>query len=330
MEELRFDPMLEREKAAKRAYSLVGFALLVFIAASYGVQFLVSALADLFFPTLFETDWFIWAMSILPLYLVGLPLSLFFFLQVKAGKPVGGELSPAGYAGCFPVCILLMYAGSYIATFLLSLFSVFRGEALNREFSQILLENSSNIWAHLAIVVVAPVMEELVTRKLVMDRLGPYGVWPAALFSGIAFGMIHGNLEQFFYAFFLGTFFALIYAKSGKILYTILLHAAVNFIGSVVSPTILSGLDITVLDSNDPRVILEYLAGGGLRSLVPLFAFLGIVLGLAGIGLVLLIAFGKKFLPKRGPEKVSRYFANPGVIIFLACTLALTLFATFF
>lgn len=330
MEEIRTDPFLEREKAAKRAYSLVGFALLVFVAAAYGVQFFASTLVDLFFPALYETDWFLWALSVLPLYLVGLPLSLFFFLQVKPGRPVGGELSPAGYAGTFPVTILLMYAGSYIATFILNFLSIFRGEALGGQVSQMILENSSNIWAFLATVVVAPIMEELITRKMVMDRLAPYGVWPAALFSGIAFGMIHGNLEQFFYAFFLGTFFALIYAKSGKILYTILLHAAVNFMGSVISPAVLNGVDLAMLETDDPAVILEYMTGGGLQSLIPLLAYAGIMLGLAGTGLVLLFAFGKKFLPKRGPEKASRYFANPGVIIFLVCTLALTLFITFF
>ena len=330
MEEIYIDPMLEKEKAAKRAYSLVGFALLVFIAASYGVQFFASTLVELFFPALMETRWYMWALSILPLYLVGLPMSLFFFLQVKAGKPVGGLLSPAAYAGTFPVTIVLMYAGSYIATFILNFLSIFRGEALGGQVSQMILENSSTIWAFLATVVVAPIMEELITRKMVMDRLAPYGVWPAALFSGVAFGMIHGNLEQFFYAFFLGTFFALIYAKSGRILYTILLHAAVNFMGSVIAPAVLEGVDLAMLETDDPQIILEYMTGGGLQNLVPLLAYVGIMLGLAGTGLVLLFAFGKKFLPKRGPEKASRYFANPGVIIFLVCTLALTLFITFF
>ncbi|MBR5867805.1 MAG: CPBP family intramembrane metalloprotease [Clostridia bacterium] len=330
MEEIYVDPMQEWERAAKRAYSMVGFALLIFIAAAYGVQFVASFLVEWLFPAVLETKWYIWALSVLPLYLVGLPLSLIFFLQVRAGKPVGGLLSPAGYAGTFPVTILLMYAGSYVATFILNILSTFRGEALGGEVSQMIMENSSTIWAFLATVVVAPVMEEFITRKMVMDRLAPYGVWPAAIFSGVAFGMIHGNLEQFFYAFFLGTFFALIYAKSGRILYTMLLHAAVNFMGSVVAPAVISGIDLAVLETDDPMVILEYMAGGGFRSLVPLLAYTGVMLGLAGTGVVLLLAFGKKFLPKRGNEKTGRYFANPGVIAFLACTLILMLIATFF
>ena len=66
---------------------------------------------------------------------MGLPLSLIFFQQVRAGKPVGGLLSPAGYAGTFPVTILLMYAGSYVATFILNFLSAFRGEALGGEVS---------------------------------------------------------------------------------------------------------------------------------------------------------------------------------------------------
>ena len=90
------------------------------------------------------------------------------------------------------------------------------------------------IWAAgLVIAVAAPIFEEIVYRKLVIDRLRRYGDLFAVVVSGLIFGLIHGNFSQFFYATLLGFLFALVYLYSGKLRYTIALHIAINFIGSV-------------------------------------------------------------------------------------------------
>ena len=85
-----------------------------------------------------------------------------------------------------------------------------------------------------AFAVLAPVFEELVFRKVMVDRVLPYGEWPAILFSGITFGLFHGNLTQFFYAALLGMVLAYVYIRTGNILYSIGLHACVNFLGGVL------------------------------------------------------------------------------------------------
>lgn len=53
------------------------------------------------------------------------------------------------------------------------------------------------------------------------------------------FGAFHLNLYQFFYAFFLGAVFGYIYVKTGRLRYTIALHATVNFLGGVAVPALL-------------------------------------------------------------------------------------------
>ena len=61
-----------------------------------------------------------------------------------------------------------------------------------------LIRNSS-LWVNLlTTVIMAPVVEELFFRKLVMDRLLGYGQKTAIIISGIMFGMAHGNFSQFF------------------------------------------------------------------------------------------------------------------------------------
>ena len=64
------------------------------------------------------------------------------------------------------------------------------------------------------------------------ERIVKYGELAAVLASGLFFGLFHGNLNQFSYAFLLGLFLGFIYVKTGKLGYTIGLHMAINFIGS--------------------------------------------------------------------------------------------------
>ena len=46
-------------------------------------------------------------------------------------------------------------------------------------------------------VIIAPVMEELVFRKYLVDRLVPYGQKTAVVLSGLFFGLFHGNFISF-------------------------------------------------------------------------------------------------------------------------------------
>ena len=52
------------------------------------------------------------------------------------------------------------------------------------------------------------------------------------------FGIIHGNLYQFFYAFGLGALMGYVYCTYGKIIYPIIIHVVINTIGSIVPITV--------------------------------------------------------------------------------------------
>ncbi len=87
--------------------------------------------------------------------------------------------------------------------------------------------NSVPMW--ILAIVVAPIFEELIFRKVVLDRIGSFGETPAVLCSALIFGLAHQNAGQFFLAFLLGLLFARIYLRTGKIIYTMLLHFMINF-----------------------------------------------------------------------------------------------------
>ena len=84
----------------------------------------------------------------------------------------------------------------------------------------------------LAVAVVAPVVEELVFRGLMLNRLSRVMPgWLAALLSSAVFGICHGHPVWFAYAFVLGAFFAFIDLRAQSILPSILGHLVFNAIG---------------------------------------------------------------------------------------------------
>ena len=108
------------------------------------------------------------------------------------------------------------------------------------------------LYSILVMVILAPVLEEYIFRKLLIDRLSKYGELTAMLFSATVFGLFHMNFFQFFYAFGLGLLFAYIYTRTRNLLYPVLLHMIINFQGSVLAPWLLSSVDlelITALES---------------------------------------------------------------------------------
>lgn len=76
---------------------------------------------------------------------------------------------------------------------------------------------------------VTPVLEEILYRGIIYERLKRYGKTEMAiLLSGLIFGAMHFNLVQFLYAGLIGMFLAVVYETEGTLLAPILAHAAAN------------------------------------------------------------------------------------------------------
>jgi membrane protease YdiL (CAAX protease family) len=96
------------------------------------------------------------------------------------------------------------------------------------------LIEKSPVWLiFLVTVILAPIIEELMFRKFMIDRLSRYGDKVAIIVSAVAFGLFHGNFYQFFYAALIGLVLGYMYCESGNVKHTILMHMIINFLGSV-------------------------------------------------------------------------------------------------
>ena len=93
---------------------------------------------------------------------------------------------------------------------------------------------------------IAPAAEELLFRRLLLRRLRPYGERFALVASALCFGLFHGNLNQFFYAFLLGLVLAELALSTGCLWQAVLLHALVNLFsilwGWMGGPVVVTGV----------------------------------------------------------------------------------------
>ncbi len=85
----------------------------------------------------------------------------------------------------------------------------------------------------LLIAIIPAFLEEFTYRGLFYNTYRLGAGFGAALLSGLLFGLVHGNLNQFTYAFVLGVIFALIVEATDSLWSTMVVHALVNAVSVV-------------------------------------------------------------------------------------------------
>lgn len=94
--------------------------------------------------------------------------------------------------------------------------------------------DSGTFFGVIAVVFVAPIVEEFIFRGLVMNRLSRVMPgWLAVVLSAATFGACHGHPVWFAYAFVLGAVFGFVDLRAGSIWPSILGHVAFNAIGQI-------------------------------------------------------------------------------------------------
>ena len=173
-------------------------------------------------------------------------------------------------------------------------------------------------------VIYAPIVEEFMFRKFLIDRIHVYGGKVAVLTSAAMFALFHGNFSQIFYTFLMGLVWGYVYYKTGKIIYTIIMHMLVNFGGAVVSVYLLNKLSGVNVDYNDIEAVVA--SPEAMSVIGGLLIYELILYGFAIAGLIcLIIGFKKRSYSQERLElteenKVATVCLNVGMILFvLAC-----------
>lgn len=128
-----------------------------------------------------------------------------------------------------PVVLLLVLFGILIlpVTTWLNLFSLLF--STNQVAAGLEGAGSYSFWRNLLYIAIVPaVSEEFMFRGIFFHGYRKAGILKAALVSGLCFGLLHLNLNQFVYAFVLGVIFALVVEATGSVTASMIPHFVVN------------------------------------------------------------------------------------------------------
>lgn len=232
-------------KDAKKATSRTMLSVAIYLIASYALTFIIDLVIGIVmiygfdnkdaYVTLVNSIYYQLLLSTLPMYIGGIPI-LFLLIkrvpkkQLPLEKP---KMSVAQLLMMIPIAQLAMTVGSYIGSFINAIYSAILGVENFDPVSDMIMGAPLPL-LFLLTVVLAPIFEELIFRKLLLDRLSVYGSRFAILVTAVAFGLFHGNLDQFFYATLVGIVLGYVAIKSGNWLFSVIVHAVMNFLGGVV------------------------------------------------------------------------------------------------
>lgn len=134
-------------------------------------------------------------------------------------------------AALFVVVITAEFAPITVALNLLSQFVV-RNEAVGLMKEIVKLPD----WMLIFLVgIFAPVCEEFVFRGVIYGSLRrTMNIRGAMLLQAFLFGLLHGNLNQFLYAFVLGMLMAVLVEATGSIESSVLMHIIVNSVNAMM------------------------------------------------------------------------------------------------
>lgn len=264
------------ETKKQRIENTLLWRVAVFIGISFYFQLVLSQIF-----TLFNKDYFMEHITDLSLIfpiiavdIVGLPVLYFLIKKLPKNKLGQEKVSIGRFIIGIPVMTFLVIVGNIVGTAIQGLVTPATASGGLDE----LMFGSSFIWRVLYIGVLAPVVEELVFRKFMIDVLSAKGKWFAIIVESLVFALFHANLAQFFYAFALGIIWGVIYTKTGKIYISMAYHFIINMSSSVLAVYIMS------------------------LGETPITIYAAIRVGLAVVGLVIFAITAKKFFTLEDEE----------------------------
>ena len=126
------------------------------------------------------------------------------------------------------------------------------------ELAEGLYNAEIQVVSYLAVAILAPIAEELVYRGLVYRRIRDYlGVKSATFISAAIFGLVHGNVIQFLFAFLIGLALAAVYERYKTIWAPIAGHIFVNLFSCVMTFAA-----VEVVPANDITAVLIFAVEG--------------------------------------------------------------------
>ena len=313
-------------KKLRRSSNRAGMMLIAFTALIFAVSFVT----DKAFPALLDEsspnyNALTTILLFLIQYIIIVPLVMVIFRFTPLGKALPGikplfckPKQSLWFVLRWVVIILGFTYGANLATnifiMLVQLLTGFEIYSLTIGGENTLF---SQVTTSFAIMILAPVFEELFFRADIFGDMKRHGGWSVIVFTGLMFGLWHCNFQQIPLAAVLGTGSAFLLMKTGSIFPSFLVHFCLNTVGAI-SNIIVGYLDMDeyteMLNSaaSDPAAVMSISLP--VIAQLCLVMFIMAVIGAAVFLLTLEIIF------KRDSFKLGQPFPEvPEIKKFLIC-----------
>ena len=333
------DFTLQDEKRARGRFSRFFAAVFVYLLSANLIAVAAELIITYALPdksaAIFASKWYIWAVNVFAMYIISLPIFYLIVRGMRSTVRTKSKLKASEFFIMITVAEAFMMIGNLVGTYLNALIGAFLGREITDTTEQ-LIKNSPMWLIFLVAVVIGPIVEELIFRKLLMDKLGMYGDRIAIIVSAVAFGAFHGNFYQLFYATLLGLLLAYVYSKTSNILYPIALHMIINFLGSIVPLPILEYMDkyIELMEKFSAGAPYDEAEFSRVMLIVGTYSF--VQFALVGLGLYFLFKRRRRIfvsdrceilIPKE--RRAAVILGNVGVILFIILTVAMMILSIF-
>ena len=168
-----------------------------------------------------------------------------------------------------------------VASFFSNIIRLFGYESIPRYSSPYTATTTAQFFTNLVLVAVLPaICEETAHRGLLLGGLSRLGIKRSVLLSSILFGLLHLNINQFFYATVLGFLMAIAVIMSKSIIPAMIIHFCNNGLSLYMS----FATERNLFGSKLSSVLNNFLTGSNVIA-----AFLGSFAILTGLTLMLLL-----------------------------------------
>ena len=231
----------------KSVFSRVGLAAAVLGVVVNLAQMTIITIFNKVNPVFETNGWFRYLLIAVSFYLIGFPICCLILKSIPDGpKREEENLTFGGFIKFFLISYFIMVLLNLFTTGFLWIVGNFKEADVVNPLESVL--SNSSIWATIIFAgILSPIIEEVLFRGVMLNKLRTYGDKIAIITTALLFGLFHENFSQFFYAVGLGMIFAYVTLKTGTIKYSIGLHIMINMMGSVIGTQVLNSTIATMI-----------------------------------------------------------------------------------
>ena len=269
----------------KKVFAKIGLAILVCMIVVNVIQTIYYSAINIIRPSLLEQPWVNYIAIAISFYFIGFPIFYVMVRKLPDGeKKESKSLSVGKMILLFFMSYAILYVVNFLTTILLMIIAAIKGSEIMNPIANV-VGTSNWIWSLIFAGILSPIVEEMLFRGIMLNKIRMYGDKVAIITTAVGLGVI----------------FAYVTLKTGTIKYSIILHIAINIVGSVIMPSIV---------------------GDG--SNIALIGVAGLVLiAITIIGIVLLINNRKNIHLSEGEIKLEKgtvaktIYLNVGMILYI-------------